>query len=88
MNIKILGTGCTKCHALQNTTKEVVQELGIDATIEEVKDITKIMSYNVLMTPGLVINEQVVSSGKVPSKTEVTQLIINALAQEEQTQGS
>lgn len=88
MNIKILGTGCSKCHALQKTTKEVVQELGVDATIEEVKDITKIVSYNVLMTPGLVINENVVSSGKVPSKTEVTQLIINALAQEEQAQDS
>ena len=88
MNIKILGTGCSKCHALQKTTKEVVQELGVDATVEEVKDITKIVSYNVLMTPGLVINENVVSSGKVPSKAEVTQLVINAMAQEEQAQDS
>ncbi|UCH51351.1 MAG: TM0996/MTH895 family glutaredoxin-like protein [Chloroflexota bacterium] len=88
MNIKILGTGCSKCHALQKTTKEVVQELGINATVEEVKDINKIVSYNVLMTPGLVINENVVSSGKVPSKAEVTQLIVNALAQEEQPQDS
>ena len=88
MNIKILGTGCSKCHALQKTTKEVVQELGINATVEEIKDINKIVSYNVLMTPGLVINENVVSSGKVPSKSEVTQLIVNALAQEEQAQDS
>jgi len=88
MNIKILGTGCSKCHALQKTAREVVKELGIDATVEEVKDMTKIISYNILTTPGLVINEQVVSFGKVPSKTEVTQLVINAMAKEEQTKGS
>ena len=83
MKIKILGTGCSKCHALQKTASEVVKELGIDATIEEVKDIDKIITYNVLITPGLVINEQVVSSGKVPTKAEVTQLIINAMAKED-----
>jgi len=83
MNIKILGTGCAKCHALQKTASEAVKELGIDATIEEVKDIDKIITYNVLITPGLVINEQVVSSGKVPTKAEVTQLIINAMAKED-----
>ena len=84
MNIKILGTGCARCHQLEKTAREVVKELGIDATVEEVKDMTKIIAYNVLTTPGLVINEQVVSFGKVPSKAEVTQLIINALAKEEQ----
>ena len=88
MNIKILGTGCAKCHALEKTTREVVKELGIDATVEQVKDISKIIAYKVLTTPGLVINEQVVSFGKVPSKAEVTQLIINTLAKEEQEKGS
>ena len=83
MNIKILGPGCARCHQLEKTTSEVVKELGIDANVEEVKDMGKIIAYNVMMTPGLVINEQVVSSGKVPSKAEVTQLIINALAKEE-----
>jgi len=66
----------------------VVKELGIDATVEEVKDMGKIIAYNVMMTPGLVIDEQVVSSGKVPSKAEITQLIINALAKEDQKKGS
>ena len=84
MNIKILGTGCTKCHALQKTVQEVVNELQINAAVEEVKDMKKILEYPILTTPGLVINEQVASFGKVPSKAEVTQLIINALAQEEQ----
>jgi small redox-active disulfide protein 2 len=88
MNIKILGTGCARCHQLGKTTREVVKELGIDATVEEVKDMRQIMAYNILTTPGLVINEQVISSGKVPSKAEVTQLIINSLAGEEQKKGT
>ena len=53
-----------------------------DASIEEVKDMKKIMNYPILMTPGLVINEKLVCSGKVPSKAEVTQLIVNALEKE------
>jgi small redox-active disulfide protein 2 len=88
MNIKVLGPGCGRCQQLEKTVKEVVKELGIEATVEEVKDIKKFIDYNVMMTPGLVINEQVVSFGKVPSKAEVTQLIINALAKEEQKKGS
>jgi len=88
MNIKILGPGCARCHQLEKTASEVVKELGIDATVEEVKDMSKIIAYNVMMTPGLVIDEQVVSSGKVPSKAEVTQLIINALAKEEPEKGA
>ncbi len=82
MNIKILGPGCARCQQLENTVKQVVKELGIDATVEEIKDFKKFLDYNVMMTPGLVINEQVASSGKVPSKAEVTQLIINAMAKE------
>jgi len=88
MNIKILGPGCGRCQQLEKTANEVVKELGIDATVEEVKDMSKIIAYNVMMTPGLVINEQVVSSGKVPSKAEVTQLIINALDKEEPKKGA
>ena len=88
MNIKILGPGCARCQQLEKIVKEVVKELAIDATVEEVKDIKKFIDYNVMMTPGLVINEQVVSFGKVPSKAEVTQLLINALAKEEQKKGS
>ena len=84
MNIKILGTGCSRCHELEKNTRTVVKELALDATVEEIKDMRQIMSYNILATPGLVINEQVVSSGKVLSKAEVTQLIINSLAKEEQ----
>jgi small redox-active disulfide protein 2 len=83
MNIKILGTGCAKCHQLEKTTKEVIKELGVDATVKEVKNFNEILAYNVLLTPGLVINEQVVSSGKVPTKAEISQLITNAMAKED-----
>ncbi len=86
MKIKILGTGCAKCHQLEQVARDVVKELAIDATVEEVKDIKKIMDYHVLTTPGLVINEELVCSGKVPSKAEVTQFIINGLEKEERSQ--
>ena len=78
MEIKVLGTGCAKCMQLEKTVKEAVKELGIDAKIEEVKDIKKIMQYPILTTPGLVIDEQVICSGKIPSKDEVKKYITSA----------
>jgi len=78
MIIKILGTGCAKCMQLEKNAKEAVKELGIDAKIEEVKDITKILEYPILTTPGLVIDEKVVCSGKIPSKDEVKRYITSA----------
>jgi small redox-active disulfide protein 2 len=75
MKIKILGTGCSKCHQLEQTTREAVKELGVEAEIEDVKDIQKIMEYPILTTPGLVINENLVCSGRVPTKAEVTTFI-------------
>ena len=85
MKIKILGTGCAKCHQLEQTARQVVKELAVDAIIEEVKDIKKIMEYPILTTPGLVVNEELVCSGRIPSKSEVTQFIINAMDKEEKT---
>jgi small redox-active disulfide protein 2 len=85
MNIKILGTGCAKCHALEKTVKEVLNDLKLDINVEEVKDMKQILNYKILMTPGLVINEKVVLSGKVPNKAEVERLIMSAIAGEEKT---
>lgn len=84
MNIKILGpgAGCAKCHDLEKAVNEVVQEMGIAVPVERVNDMKAIMIYNILMTPGLVINEKVVVSGKVPSKAEITKYLTNALANE------
>ena len=83
MNIKILGTGCAKCHSLEKIVKEVVAELHLDATVEEVKDMKQILDYKILMSPGLVINEKVVLSGKVPNKAEMERILKNAIASEE-----
>ena len=75
MKIKILGTGCPKCKTLENVTREAVSELGIEADVEKVEDIVKIMSYNILHTPALVIDEKVVLSGHVPSVKQVKEII-------------
>jgi len=82
MKIKVLGTGCANCQHLERTTKEAIRELGIDAKIEYVKDIKKIMEYPILATPGLVIDEKLVCFGRVPSKAEVTTFITTALMRE------
>jgi len=84
MKIKILGPGCARCHQLQSTTMEVIRDLHIDATIEQVKDIKKIMEYPILTTPGLVIDENLVCSGRVPTKAEVTTFITTAMANQEE----
>jgi len=82
MRIKILGTGCARCKQQEKTTTEAVRELDVDATVEEVKDMMKIMEYPILTTPGLVINEEVVCAGRLPSRAEVAQLIADALTKE------
>jgi len=76
MNIKILGTGCPKCKTLEKVTHDALKELGIEAQVEKVEDIVKIMNYNVLHTPGLVINGKVVLSGQVPTANQVKEILI------------
>ncbi|WP_321289357.1 thioredoxin family protein [uncultured Sunxiuqinia sp.] len=75
MEIKVLGTGCTKCKTVEKTAHEAVKEIGVQANIEKVEDMLRIMQYGVMRTPALVINEKVVLSGKVPSKKEIIELI-------------
>ncbi len=73
--IKILGTGCPKCQTLNNIVLDVVKENNIDASVEKVEDIMKIMEYNIMATPALVVDEKVVLKGRTPSKNEVLQLL-------------
>jgi small redox-active disulfide protein 2 len=74
-NIKILGTGCAKCKQTEAIVRDVIAQLGIDATVEKVEDIQKIMEYNVLTTPVLVIDEQIKVKGRVPLAEEVKTLL-------------
>ena len=83
MEIKVLGGGCANCKRLEKVARTVVTEMGVDATITKVTDFRDIIAYNILTTPGLVIDEKVVCSGRVPSKGEVTTWVVNALASEE-----
>ena len=71
MLIKILGTGCAKCQRLEQLTREVAAELGIDAKFDHVRDMPSIMAYPVMSTPALVIDEEVMVFGRMPSKEEI-----------------
>ena len=75
MEIKILGTGCSKCKALEKLTREVVGQNGFNATITKVEDIVDIMKYNIMATPALVVNEKVEIKGRVPSANEIKQIL-------------
>jgi len=77
--IKILGTGCPKCKQTTAVVQEVVTENNIDATIEKVEDIMEIMKYNVMSTPAVVINNEIKIKGRVPSKAEITSLLMENL---------
>ena len=67
MKIEILGMGCARCNSLEQEVRKALEELNIEAEVTKVADLDKISSYGVLMTPGLVINGKVYSSGKLPS---------------------
>ena len=75
MEIKILGTGCPKCKALEKATINVLAELDIAANVSKVEDIMKIMNYGVISTPALVIDEKVMIKGRVPSENEIKEIL-------------
>jgi len=77
MDIKILGTGCSNCKALEEITRKVVKDNGIDADITKVEDIMEIMKFNVMTTPALVVNDKVVVKGRIPSAKEILQFLTN-----------
>lgn len=75
MIIKILGSGCPNCKKLHENTELALKELKLEAKVEEVRDIDKIIDYGVMKTPGLVIDEKVKSSGRVLSVEEIKKLL-------------
>ncbi len=82
LTIKILGTGCPNCKKVEAIARQAADGMGIEAEFVKVTDMRQIMEYPILSTPGLVINEQVVSSGRIPSEAEVTTWLADALQKE------
>ena len=78
LNIKVLGPGCDNCKRLAWLTERAATHLGLNAQITKITDYAEIMKYPILSTPGLVINEKVVASGRVPSEAEITTFLVNA----------
>ena len=81
LSIKILGSGCQNCQNLAAMAAKAVNSLSIEANIEKVTEHSEIMKYKILATPGLVINEKVVSAGRVPSEAEITTFLANAMTE-------
>lgn len=79
LNIKVLGPGCENCKRLAWLVERVVVHLDIEAQITKVTDYAEMMKYNLLSTPGLVINEKLVSAGKIPSEAQITTFLTSAL---------
>ena len=75
MEIKVLGTGCPKCHTIEKNTRDAVAELGLDAQVGKVTDINEIANYGVLLTPGLVIDGEVKLVGKVATKEQIKKIL-------------
>jgi small redox-active disulfide protein 2 len=81
MEIKILGGGCPNCKRLEKVTRRTLEEMAIEASVTKVTDFSEIMTYDVLSTPGLVIDGKVVSSGRVPSPAEISAMLTTALSE-------
>ena len=79
ITVKVLGSGCANCKRLEQITHKVIQNLAIEAEIVKVTDFQEIMDHGVLNTPGLIVNDEVVSSGRIPSETEISTWVVNAL---------
>ena len=75
MEIIILGTGCPRCKTLEKMTREIVQEVGLNASVRKEEDIIKIMNYGIMHTPGLIINGKVVLSGRIPTSKELKEIL-------------
>ena len=79
LTIKVLGSGCANCKRVEQIVRKIITDMSLEAEVIKVTDYNDITAYNILSTPGLVINEKVVSYGRIPSPAEVTTWIANAL---------
>lgn len=78
--VKVLGPGCANCKRLEELTRKVIDELAVEAEIEKVTNYNQIVDLGVMSTPGLIVNDKVVSSGRIPSEDEIRDWVKNALA--------
>jgi len=83
LHIKILGGGCANCERLEKNTKQAVDQLRVEAVFEKTGDFEEYVRYGLIATPGLVVNEKLVSGGKVPAPSQIVTLLANALMEEE-----
>jgi len=81
LTIKILGSGCANCKRVEQIAQKVVADMSFQAEIVKVTDYKDIMAYNVLSTPGLVVNEKLVCTGRIPTPAEVTTWLADAAMQ-------
>ena len=79
LTIKVLGSGCANCKKVEEIARQAVAALGVEAEVAKVTSYNDILSYNILSTPGLVINEKVVCSGRIPTQAEITTWLANSL---------
>jgi len=79
LTIKVLGSGCANCKRVEQIAHKVITDMGVEAEVVKVTDYNDIMAYNVMSTPGLVVNEKLVSTGRIPTSAEVTTWLTNAL---------
>ena len=79
LTVKILGSGCANCKNVEAVARKAIADLALEAEVIKVTDFKDIMAYNIMSTPGLVINEKLVCAGRVPSQAEVTTFMTNAL---------
>lgn len=79
LTIKVLGSGCANCKRVEQIANKVVEEMALEAEVIKVTDYADIMAYNILSTPGLVVNEKVVCTGRIPTPAEVTTWLADAL---------